>query len=298
MACELCPRRCGVERPLHAVPGQGPGFCRMGQSPVIARAALHHWEEPCLSGTRGSGTVFFSGCTLRCVFCQNAVISQQYLGREITPQQLRQVFDSLVAQGAHNLNLVSPTPFLPAIQEALAGGVSVPVVMNSGGYERPETLKHLAGQVDVYLPDFKYADAALGHRLSGVPDYPQTALDAIDEMVAQTGDPRLDDDGMLIRGVMVRHLVLPNHLDNTFDALDCLSQRYGSHILISLMSQYIPQAAACDIPDLSRPLTADEVQDAMDYLSYCDFADGYVQTGEAASDAYIPPFETLEGVPQ
>ena len=201
--CYLCPRMCGVDRSV------ARGFCGMGEAPVIARAALHRWEEPCISGTRGSGTVFFSGCTLRCIFCQNHAISREGLGVEVSEDYLRAAFERLIGEGAHNINLVTPTHFLPAILRALEQPLGVPVVMNTGGYERVETLRRLDGRMDVYLPDLKYADDELGRRLSGAPDYFTHASRALIEMARQVGAPQYDAEGMMTRGMIVRHLVLP-----------------------------------------------------------------------------------------
>ena len=199
--CTLCPRKCGRLRP--------DGFCRMGENPRVARAALHFWEEPCISGTRGSGAVFFSGCSLRCVFCQNQEISAGGFGKDISVERLREIFDELIARGAHNINLVNPTHFAGAIAEALDKPLPVPVVYNSGGYDRVETLRMLDGKVQVYLPDMKYAQAELGARYARADDYPEFAKAAIQEMVRQTGPYQLDENGMLVSGVLIRHLVLP-----------------------------------------------------------------------------------------
>ncbi len=294
--CQLCPRKCRVSRSDSDLPGQASGFCRMGSLPVIARAALHPWEEPPICTGNGSGAVFFSGCTLRCKFCQNALISQEYFGKAVSVLQLEGVFKDLIRQGACNLNLVSPTPFVYAIRDALSFGPDIPVVFNSGGYELPETLDLMKDIVNVYLPDFKYADDHLAEVLSSAPNYREVALSAIDAMLEQVGPP-VFAEGRLVQGVMIRHLVLPGHLENTFDCLDILSERYGSKVLMSLMTQYTPYYKAADMLDLSRPLTADEAQDAVRYLSYCEFADAYYQTRDSAGEMYIPPFEKLEGVP-
>ena len=222
MICTLCPRRCGAER----TETEGHGFCGMPAGLRVARAALHLWEEPPLSGTRGSGTVFFSGCTLRCCYCQNREISAGGFGRAVTTGRLREIFEELIAQGAHNINLVTPTHFLPWILPALEPKLPVPVVYNCGGYESVETLWLLEGKVDVYLPDLKYADAALAARLSAAPDYFPAATAAIREMFRQTG-PYVMEDGLLKRGVMIRHLVLPGQLDNTRRCIDWVAQTFS-----------------------------------------------------------------------
>ena len=205
MTCTLCPRLCAAER----TPARGDGYCRMPAGLRVARAALHQWEEPPISGTRGAGAVFFSGCTLRCCYCQNGRISAGGQGKDITPRRLREIFDELIAQGAHNIELVTATHFLPWILPALEPRLPVPVVYNCGGYERVETLRTLEGRVDIYLPDLKYADGDLAGALSGAPDYFPVACDAIREMFRQTGRPVYDENGIMQRGVIVRHLVLP-----------------------------------------------------------------------------------------
>ena len=215
MICSICPRKCGVLRDAAHI-----GFCSVGEMPVVSRAAPHYWEEPCISGERGSGAVFFAGCNLRCVFCQNHDISAGAKGKAITVDRLREIFRELEGQGVHDLNLVTGAHFLPAIRKALDPPPGIPVVWNSGGYESVLALKALEGRVQVYLPDMKYMDGALAAELSGAGDYPEVAQAAISEMFRQTGPYVLDDDGMLVRGVMIRHLVLPGQLDNTFAVLD------------------------------------------------------------------------------
>ena len=289
MICTLCPRRCGAER----TETEGHGFCGMPAGLRVARAALHLWEEPPLSGTRGSGTVFFSGCTLRCCYCQNREISAGGFGRAITTGRLREIFEELIAQGAHNINLVTPTHFLPWLLPALAPKLPVPVVYNCGGYESVETLRLLEGKADVYLPDLKYADAALAARLSAAPDYFPAATAAIREMFRQTG-PYVMEDGLLKRGVMIRHLVLPGQLDNTRRCIDWVAQTFSpGQVLFSLMSQYTPQPGA-ESP-LGRHVTAGEYRSAVDYMKNCGITDGFTQERTAAREEYTPPFD-LTGV--
>ena len=289
MICTLCPRRCGAER----TETEGHGFCGMPAGLRVARAALHLWEEPPLSGTRGSGTVFFSGCTLRCCYCQNREISAGGFGRAITTGRLREIFEELIAQGAHNINLVTPTHFLPWILPALEPKLPVPVVYNCGGYESVETLRLLEGKVDVYLPDLKYADAALAARLSAAPDYFPAATAAIREMFHQTG-PYVMEDGLLKRGVMIRHLVLPGQLDNTRRCIDWVAQTFSpGQVLFSLMSQYTPQPGA-EGP-LGRHVTAGEYRSAVAYMKNCGITDGFTQERTAAREEYTPPFD-LTGV--
>ena len=289
MICTLCPRRCGAER----TETEGHGFCGMPAGLRVARAALHLWEEPPLSGTRGSGTVFFSGCTLRCCYCQNREISAGGFGRAVTTGRLREIFEELIAQGAHNINLVTPTHILPWILPALAPKLPVPVVYNCGGYESVETLRLLEGKVDVYLPDLKYADAALAARLSAAPDYFPAATAAIREMFRQTG-PYVMEDGLLKRGVMIRHLVLPGQLDNTRRCIDWVAQTFSpGQVLFSLMSQYTPQPGA-EGP-LGRHVTAGEYRSAVAYMKNCGITDGFTQERTAAREEYTPPFD-LTGV--
>ena len=289
MICTLCPRRCGAER----TETEGHGFCGMPAGLRVARAALHLWEEPPLSGTRGSGTVFFSGCTLRCCYCQNREISAGGFGRAVTTGRLREIFEELIAQGAHNINLVTPTHFLPWILPALEPRLPVPVVYNCGGYESVETLRLLEGKADVYLPDLKYADAALAARLSAAPDYFPAATAAIREMFRQTG-PYVMEDGLLKRGVMIRHLVLPGQLDNTRRCIDWVAQTFSpGQVLFSLMSQYTPQPGS-EGP-LGRHVTAGEYRSAVAYMKNCGITDGFTQERTAAREEYTPPFD-LTGV--
>ena len=283
MICSLCPRECGALRDeAHA------GFCGVGPDPVVARAAPHYWEEPCISGTRGSGAVFFSGCTLRCVFCQNRDISAGGSGKIITVDRLRAIFRELEGQGVHNLNLVTASHFLPAVVKALDPQPAIPVVWNTGGYESLLALKALEGKVQVYLPDMKYMDRALAGSLSGAADYPAVARAAILEMFRQTGPYALDADGMLVRGVMIRHLVLPGALDNTFSVLDWIADTFRpGDVLVSLMGQYTPNGAGG--PD--RRLTAEEYQRSCDYMAALGLLEGYTQELSSAESEYTPPFD-------
>ena len=232
MICTLCPRMCGALRTAE----DGKGFCKMPETPVVARAMLHQWEEPCISGARGSGAVFFSGCVLGCVFCQNGKISRERFGKPVTAARLREIFEELVARGAHNINLVSPTPFVPAILDALERPLPVPVVWNTGGYERVETLRQLEDKVQIWLPDLKYADNALAKRYSGAGDYFETAAAAILEMHRQSGDYVLED-GLLKRGVVIRHLLLPGGHANAKAVMDWVAEHFRpGQVLFSLTS--------------------------------------------------------------
>ena len=292
MLCYDCPRHCGARRE----PLSGEGFCKMGTLPVLARAGLHHWEEPCISGTRGSGTVFFSGCPLHCVYCQNQRIGAEGFGKAVSVERLREIYQELIAQGAHNINLVTPTHFTDAILASLPSPLPVPVVYNCGGYEEVGTLRRLEGKIQVYMPDLKYLDSELSRRYSHAPDYPEAAKRAIQEMYRQTGPYQLDGDGMLLRGVLIRHLVLPGLIENTLDVIDWVIDSFpkGS-VLFSLMGQYLPYAGAADYPELSRPITPQEYRRCQEYLLTAGFEDGYFQELSASSEAYIPDFN-LEGV--
>ena len=287
MNCDLCPRRCGVDRT------KTKGFCGEGVTLRAAKACLHFWEEPCLAGTGGAGAIFFSGCNLRCVYCQNREISLHGRGREITVSRLREIFHELIWQGADVIDLVTPTQFLPQIAAALAAEkLPVPVVYNCGGYESAASLRRLEGLVDIYLPDYKYADPVLAGAFSRAPDYPDVALDAIREMYRQTGDFRLDGDGMLQSGVLVRHMLLPGHVDNTLDCIDRLFSVFTQkNVLFSLMSQYTPPPEPLPFPELNRRVTPAEYQKAVDYLYLCGIENGYVQELSSAEAEYTPAFD-------
>ncbi len=286
MICRLCPRNCGAERTATA----GAGFCAMPAVPRVARAALHHWEEPPISGTRGSGAVFFSGCTLRCVFCQNREISAAGYGKEVTAEELRAIFEKLVAQGAHNINLVTPTHFTPWILEALREPLGVPVVWNCGGYEKVETLRALEGKVDIYLPDLKYSGSALARDYSAAQDYFDVATAAIREMFRQTGAVELDEDGIMKRGVIIRHLLLPGKLSNTKAVIDWVARTFRpGEVLFSLMSQYTPQPGAEG--ELARRVRRSEYRAAVEYMAACGIVGGFTQDIESAESAYTPDFD-------
>lgn len=283
--CTLCPRRCGVDRTA----GQ-TGFCRMPGELRIARAMLHYGEEPPISGSFGTGAVFFSGCTLRCLFCQNQEISAGGKGKAVTSAELRDIFERLIDEGAQSIDLVTPTHFLPDILPALSPKLPVPVVYNCGGYESVETLKQLEGLVDIYLPDMKYADNALAARLSGAPDYFEGAAAAIQEMYRQTGKPVMEDDAMQ-RGVLIRHLVLPGYLDNTLRVLDWISESFPRDgVMVSLMSQYVPMGRAKELPPLNRRLTQEEYDGALSWMELCGLELGYAQDLTAATTELLPDF--------
>lgn len=289
--CRLCPRACGVDRTR----GQ-TGVCGMGSRITAARAALHFWEEPPISGKRGSGAVFFSGCSLGCAFCQNTEISHERFGRELTTERLREIFENLIDQGAHNINLVTASHFLPSILPALSPKLPVPVVYNCGGYESVEALKLLEGKVDIYLPDLKYAEGPLAARLSHAPDYFDVARRAIDEMVRQVGPCEFGPDGMLKKGVIIRHLILPGQVQNSLKVLDYIAEHFPKGtVLLSLMAQYVPSGRVRHTPPFDRPITEEEYKAVVDWLYMLDLTDGFLQERSAATDAYLPEF-SLEGV--
>ncbi|MBQ1620392.1 MAG: 4Fe-4S cluster-binding domain-containing protein, partial [Oscillospiraceae bacterium] len=286
----ICPRRCGAERTETG----GSGLCGMPAGLVVAKAMLHHWEEPCLSGTRGAGTVFFSGCNLGCTFCQNGRISHENFGKIISPARLREIFDELIAQGAHCIDLVSPTHFTPWVLEALEQPLPVPVVWNSGGYDSVETLKTLEGKVQIYLPDLKYALSKPARELSRAADYFDVAAAAIDEMFRQVGPYRMGEDGLMQSGVIIRHLVLPGQLENTRRVIDYVARRFSpGEVKFSLMSQYTPQPGATGA--MARRLTGAEYRAARDYMAACGIDDGFCQERSSAKEEYTPDFD-LSGV--
>ncbi len=283
--CTLCPRMCGVDRTA----GER-GFCGMPGRITAARAAAHYWEEPVISGEYGSGAVFFSGCTLRCRFCQNYEISTEKRGWPLDAARLREIFEKLIAEGCHNINLVTPTHFLPDVLPALEPKLPVPVVYNCGGYERAETLRALEGKVDVWLPDMKYSDPRLARALSAAPDYVETAKAAILEMYRQTG-PCVIENGLLKRGVLIRHLILPGQTDNSVGVLEWIADTFpkGS-VLVSLMSQYVPMGPAAKVPPFDRRITEEEYDTVLSWLYLLGLDDGFVQGPEAASLEYVPEF--------
>lgn len=292
MECTLCPRRCRADRDNGA-----RGFCGETSRLSAARASLHLWEEPCISGTRGSGAVFFSGCVLRCVFCQNYDISSRGVGKPLTEERLCGIFLELQAQGAHNINLVNATHFTPQVIRALEAakkrGLSLPVVWNSGGYELPETLKMLEGLVDIYLPDVKYYSDELSQRLSSAPGYFGIAMAAVYEMLRQTGAPEFSLDGLLLKGTVVRHLVLPWEYRDSIEVIKRLGERFGGQILFSLMSQYTPFGRVKTDPSLSRMnrrITTFEYQKALDAVIEAGLT-GYMQEKSSAREEYTPSFD-------
>ena len=292
--CKLCPRQCGVKRG-NELPGQGKGFCRMGELPVVARAALHFDEEPCISGSRGSGAVFFSGCTLRCCYCQNDKISRGCFGKQVTVPELRKIFEGLVDDEAHNINLVTGTMFVNSILEALEKPIGVPVVWNSSGYETVETLKRLENHVQIYLPDIKYMDPEGASLLSKASTYPIIVKKAVLEMLRQADHYEFDDEDVMQRGLIIRHLILPGRVEQSKQVLDWIRNNLPADIRISLMAQYIPAGTAKDTPPLNRRITQDEYDEVADYMLDLGFEEGYVQELSSADEVYVPPFD-LTGV--
>lgn len=282
--CTLCPRKCGVDRTSGAL-----GFCRMPGQMRAAKAMLHYGEEPAISGAFGAGAVFFSGCTLRCVYCQNGEISAGGRGVPLDSRRLREIFEELIDEGAQSIDLVTPTHFLPDILPALTPKLPVPVVCNCGGYERVETLRELEGLVDVYLPDLKYADNALAAELSRAPDYFEVAVAAIREMYRQVGSAVVND-GVMERGLLIRHLVLPGHLDNSLRVIEWVAANFPKNdVLFSLMSQYVPTGNVK--PPLDRRLTEEEYGGAVSWLELCGLTNGYTQDFSAATTEYLPEFD-------
>lgn len=291
--CSLCPRNCHIDRTSSF------GFCQSSSQIKAARAALHHWEEPCISGTRGSGAIFFSGCTLRCCFCQNYNISSETYGKEISEQKLAQIFLELQNQGAHNINLVTATQYLPSILNALdliKNQLHIPVVYNSSGYEKPETIRLLKDYVDIYLPDLKYFNSELSRKYSKAEDYFEIASCAIKLMIEQTGAPVFDSDGMLQKGVIVRHLVLPNCRKDSITLLHWIKEALpDKSYLISLLSQYTPFYKSHEYPELNRRITTYEYESVLKEAISLGLVDGFMQEKSSAKEEYTPPFN-LEGL--
>ena len=282
--CQLCPRRCGVDRSAGET-----GWCGAPGGALVAKAMLHKWEEPVLAGEGGSGAIFFGGCTLGCIYCQNRVISERPVGKTMDSPALRALMEDLIARGAENIDLVTPTHFLPDIIPSLSPKLPVPVVYNCGGYERVETLRKLEGLVDIYLPDLKYTDSALAARLSGAADYFPVAAAAIREMVRQTGPVQFDGD-RLVRGTVIRHLILPGQVENSLRALDWIGDNFApGEVLVSLMRQYTPMPEVLGMPPMDRKVT-DEEYDAVLSWMYLNDLEGFAQEEAAAGEGFIPDF--------
>lgn len=290
-SCKLCPRECGAYRDEKS----GGGYCGASATMKVARIAPHYGEEPCISGGRGSGAIFFSNCVMRCIFCQNYQISHEGFGKEITPNELAEKFKALENMGVHNINLVSGTQYIPQIRESLMiYKPKIPVIFNCGGYEKAESLRLLSGLVDVYLPDFKYANDDLALEYSGARNYCKTAISAIEEMVAQTGNLRFDENGMILGGTIIRHLVLPLATKNSIEVLNIIKDRFDSSVFVSLMAQYTPFGKALGHKKLGRKITRREYQKVLDALIDLGL-DGYSQELESSGKDFIPNFD-LAGV--
>ncbi|MCR4431572.1 MAG: radical SAM protein [Tepidanaerobacteraceae bacterium] len=292
--CNLCPRKCGVNR----LAGE-KGACGAASEALVAKAFPHRWEEPCISGEKGSGTVFFTCCNMKCIFCQNYRISQEGFGKAVSIDELAEIFLKLQQKGVHNINLVTPTIYTPQIIEAIktarSAGLSIPIVWNSNAYENVETIKALGGLVDIYLPDLKYFDDALALKYSGSPNYFQTAAKAISEMSSQVGEPVFDENGIIKRGLIIRHLILPGHKEDSKKILRWISRHLPKGVYISLMSQYMPYYKAKSHPEINRRLSAEEYNDVIRCFFEYGLENGFVQEEGAASDEYVPDFD-LEGV--
>lgn len=297
MKCDLCPRKCLVDRKK----GE-KGICGQTENLKVARAALHFWEEPCISGDAGSGAVFFSGCPLHCVFCQNENIANGTVGKEISLERLVDIFLELQEKGANNINLVTPGHFVPQIVKALdqakKEGLTLPVVYNTSSYETVDTIKRLEGYVDIYLPDFKYMSPVLSKKYSHAPDYAEVAKAAIAEMVRQTGKAVFvngDEDNLILRGTIVRHLTLPGCMEDSMQILKYLHETYGDTIYISIMNQFTPLSNLEKYPELNRKITVEEYDALVDYAIDIGIENGFIQEGNTAEESFIPAFD-CEGV--
>lgn len=287
--CELCPWKCKVNR----IKGEN-GKCKAGENIKIALANLHYFEEPCISGENGSGTVFFTGCNMNCKFCQNYKISQEMLGKEISVEKLADEFLRLQNQNANNINLVTAVMYIPqiikAIRLAKSMGLKIPIIYNSSGYENPEIIKLLDGYIDVYLPDLKYFDNDLAKKLSGINNYFEYSTESIKEMYKQVGKPEVDENGLIKKGLIIRHLVLPNYIENSKNVLKWIKENFGDDILVSVMAQYFPSNKALEYNDINRKLTEEEYSEIEEYVFELNL-DGYMQDLEENEEQYVPNFE-------
>ena len=295
MSCYRCPRGCGAERKN----GQEAtyGFCRVPEQPVLARAALHFWEEPCISGEEGSGTVFFSGCNLQCVYCQNRPIASGVVGRTVTTERMAEIFLELQEQGANNINLVTPSHYYPEIRQALLsvrGQLHIPVISNTSSYETVEQLREMEGLIDLYLADYKYASSKLAKKYSHAEDYPEVAMQALREMFRQTGEPVFDEQGRMKRGMIIRHLLLPGYVEESKQAVRRLYEEFGDAVYFSIMNQYTPVGME-SYPELNRRVTKEEYEELVEEAIALGVENGFIQEGETAEESFIPAF-TCEGV--
>lgn len=289
VSCSICPRNCKINRNIEK------GICGVGNTIRIGRIAPHLWEEPCISGRNGSGTIFFAGCNLKCVYCQNEKLSRAQVGQEYSVEELATEMIKLQELGAHNINLVTPTHYtlqiVLAVRMAKEKGLTIPIVYNTSGYEKVESLQLLAGLVDIYMPDFKYISSELAKKYSRADDYPQRAKEAIEEMVRQVGEAVFDDEGMMKKGVLIRHLVLPGMVEQSKDVIRYLYETYKDKIFISIMNQYTPFGDLENFPELKRSLTEEEYEQVVDYAIELGVENGFIQEGGTASESFIPEFK-------
>lgn len=292
--CKLCPRNCGVNRLKNEI-----GFCRSGRDIKIARVSLHAWEEPCISGTRGSGTIFFSNCNLNCVFCQNHEISQQNTGKNISVERLSEIFIEQQNRGANNINLVTPTHYVPQIIEAIKiskeSGLNIPILYNSNGYENVETIKLLEGYIDIYLPDLKYMNEKYALKYSKIKNYFKFASKAIEEMVRQCPDPLFNKEGIITKGVIIRHLMLPGLLFDSKKIIDYIHSTFGDSVYISIMNQYTPMFNSKNYPEINRPLNKKHYDSLVDYSLNLGIKNGFIQEEGTVKESFVPHFD-LRGV--
>ena len=296
MNCNQCPRNCNKER-LEGNPSSY-GYCQVSVLPKVARAALHFWEEPCISGEEGSGTVFFSGCNLRCVYCQNVEIAAGVRGKEISVERLSEIFLELQEKGANNINLVTPSHYYAQIKEALLlvkEKLRIPVIANTSSYDSVEVLREMEGLIDIYLADYKYTDSSLAATYSHAEDYPQVAAKALKEMFRQVGEPEFDERGIMKKGMIVRHLLLPGCMEDSKKALKYLYETFGDLIFISIMNQYTPLSHVEKFPELNRRITEEEYEEVVDFAMELGIENGFIQEGETAEESFIPAFDG-EGV--
>ena len=296
MGCNQCPRKCNKERREGDTASYG--YCQVSVRPKVARAALHFWEEPCISGEEGSGTVFFSGCNLRCVYCQNREIAAGVRGKEISVERLAEIFLELQEKGANNINLVTPSHYYMQIKEALLlvkEKLHIPVISNTSSYESVEELKKMEGLIDIYLADYKYASRELAAKYSHAEDYPQVAAEALSEMFRQVGEPEFDERGMMKKGMIVRHLLLPGCEEDSKAVLKFLYETFGDSVFISIMNQYTPLSHVEGYPELNRRITEEEYEEIVDYAIELGIENGFIQEGETAEESFIPDFDG-EGV--
>lgn len=296
MNCNQCPRNCNKER-LEGNPSSY-GYCQVSVLPKVARAALHFWEEPCISGEEGSGTVFFSGCNLRCVYCQNVEIAAGVRGKEISVERLSEIFLELQEKGANNINLVTPSHYYAQIKEALLlvkEKLHIPVIANTSSYDSVEVLREMEGLIDIYLADYKYVSTELAAKYSHAEDYPQVAAKALKEMFRQVGEPEFDERGIMKKGMIVRHLLLPGCMEDSKKALKYLYETFGDLIFISIMNQYTPLSHVEKFPELNRRITEEEYEEVVDFAMELGIENGFIQEGETAEESFIPAFDG-EGV--